>query len=176
MLRPRLTPVLVSMAFAALAAAADPVAVASPPLSARLRPQSPRVATWLTRGLERSPTMRALAQQVERGDVIVYLEIAYALDPGVAACVTWMAASPSTRYVRVSMRPNLREADAVAMLAHELQHVVEVIDHPEVTSSEALAALYRRIGRRTGTKGVAWDTLAALRAGDSARLEIVRGT
>ncbi len=142
----------------------------------RLRTSSPRLRRWLARGVERSPTLRALARQVERGDVIVYLEMAYDLDAGMAACVTWMASVPGARYVRVSLRPNLRETDATAMLAHELQHVVEVIEHPEVTSGDTLAALYARIGHRTGALGVAWDTLAALRAGDSARLELVRGT
>ncbi len=160
-----------------LATAAGPAAAASaPPGHARLRPQSPRMAAWLTRGLQRSPTIRALAERVERGDVIVYFEIAPRLDPALAACVTWMAATPHARFVRVSMRPSLREADAVAMIAHELQHVVEVIDHPDVTSGDTLVALYERIGHRTGSTGLTWDTQAALRAGDSARIEVVRGT
>ncbi len=144
--------------------------------TARLRPHSPRVARWLARGWQRSPTIRALAARVEQSDVVVYLEIAFQLDPGMAACVTWMAAVPGARYLRVSLRPDLREADAIAMLAHELQHVVEVIDHPEVQSGSGLAALYDRIGHRTGGGSRTWDTVAALRAGDLARGELVRGT
>ncbi len=158
---------------AALPAYAAPVAPAS---TARLRPQSPRVAAWLARGRQRSPTLRALAEQVERGDVVVYLEIAFRLDPGMAACVTWMASVPGARYVRVSVRPNLREADAIAMLAHELQHVVELIENPEVQSGGDLATLYQRIGHRTGGGARTWDTVAALRVGDLARAELVRGT
>lgn len=84
--------------------------------------------------------MRALAEQAERGDVIVTLDVAFMLDPGMAACVTWMASVPGARYVRVSARPHLREADAIAMLAHERQHVVEVIDNPEVRPGADLAA------------------------------------
>jgi hypothetical protein len=159
-----------------LAVLPAPAATTVPLGTSRLRPQSPRVARWLARGLQRSPTMRALADQVERGDVVVYFEIAFTLDPGMAACVTWMASVPGARYVRVSVRPNLREADAIAMLAHELQHVVEVIDNPEVRSGQGLAALYARIGHRTGGGGLTWDTVAALRAGDLARTELVRGT
>ena len=106
---------------------------------------------------------------------MVYLEILHTLDPGTAACVTWMAAVPGARYVRVSMRPNLPTAEAIAMLAHELQHVVEVIDHPDVRSDASLAALYQRIGHRTGFASRSFDTMAALRAGDLARLEMVRG-
>ena len=120
--------------------------------------------------------MRALAEQAERGDVIVTLDVAFMLDPGMAACVTWMASVPGARYVRVSARPHLREADAIAMLAHERQHVVEVIDNPEVRPGADLAALYERIGHRTGGGGRTWDTVAALRAGDLTRTELVRGT
>ena len=177
MLRLCLTFAIALTAFAALPAPATANATATAPLNtARLRPQSPRVAAWLARGRQRSPTLRALADQVERGDVVVYLEIAFTLDPGMAACVTWMASAPGARYVRVSMRPNLREADAIATLAHELQHVVEVIDSPEVQSGADLAALYARIGHRTGRGGRTWDTVAALRVGTLTRAELVRGT
>jgi hypothetical protein len=173
MLRLRLTLVLVLTVFTALPVYATPITTRG---SARLRPHSPRVAAWLTRGLQRSPTMRALAARVEQSDVVVYFEIAFRLDPGMAACVTWMASVPGARYLRVSMRANLREADAIAMLAHELQHVVEVIDSPEVQSGADLAALYARIGHRTGSGGQTWDTAAALRAGNLARGDLVRGT
>jgi hypothetical protein len=173
MLRLRLTLVLVFTVFVALPVLGAPTTTRS---STRVRPHSPRVATWFARGLQRSSTMRALADRVEQSDVVVYLEIAFRLDPGMAACVTWMASAPGARYLRVSMRANLREADAIAMLAHELQHVVEVIDSPEVQSGADLAALYARIGHRTGSGGRTWDTVAALRAGELARGDLVRGT
>jgi hypothetical protein len=153
-----------------------PAATAAAPFhGVRLRPQSPRIKAWLARGFDRSATMRELVDRIEQADVVVYLEIERTLGPGVAACVTWMASTPGVRYVRVSVRPDLRTADAVAMLAHELQHVVEVIEHPDVRSDDDLAALYQRIGHRTGRTGRAWDTVAALRAGDLARTEVVSG-
>lgn len=153
-----------------------PAATAAAPLhDARLRPQSPRIKTWLTHGLDRSATMRELADRIEQSDVVVYMEIERALAPGLSACVTWMASVPGIRYVRISVRPDLRMADAVAILAHELQHVVEVIEHPDVQSGDDLAKLYQRIGHRTGRTGRSWDTVAALRAGDLARTELVGG-
>ena len=171
MLRPRfalaLALVLVVRASASTAAAPYP--------GAHLRPQSPRIMAWLARGVDRSATMRGLVDRIERGDVVVYLEIERRLGPDISACVTFMAAVPGARYVRVSIRPDLRAADTVAMLAHELQHVVEVIDHPDVRSDDDLAALYRRIGHATGWTGRTWDTAAALRAGDLARNDYVTG-
>ena len=73
------------------------------------------------------------------------------------------------------MRPHLGRADAIAMLAHELQHVVEVIDNPGVQSRDDLLALYQRIGHSTGAAGLNWDTVAALRAGELARTEVASG-
>jgi hypothetical protein len=174
MLRARHTCVAAVIAVTALSL---PLHAAStgPLTRARLRPQSPRVARWMSQGLTQSPTLRALAERVERGNVIVYLEIAHRLDPAMRACVSWMAAAPGARYVRVSLQPHLPPSEAIAMLAHELQHVVEIIDHEEVTSADTLAALYLRIGHRSGTAGLSWDTRAALHAGDSARLEVARG-
>ena len=62
------------------------------------------MANWLARGRQRSPTLRALADQVEQGDVVVHLEIAFQLDPRMAACVTWMASMPGARYERIGHR------------------------------------------------------------------------
>ncbi len=170
---PRLLLAIVIALVTLVASAAD--AASAPPRATRLRPQSPRIADWLSRGRDTSPTLRRLAEQIERSDVIVYLEVERALRRDLAACVTWMAAVAGARYVRVSIRPSLSSADAIAMLAHELQHVVEIIDHREVQSGDALLALYRVIGHRTGWTDRAFDTVAALRAGDLARLELASG-
>lgn len=178
MQRSRLTLAAVLVALITLPLHADPREIptrASAPALARLRPQSPRMRAWLTRGLQDSPTVRALAARIARSDVIVYLDAAPRLESGVAACVTWMGATPGGRYVRVSVRPTLRDADGIAMIAHELQHVVEVIEHPEVQSSAALTLLYERIGQRSGGSGRTWDTDAAFTAGTTARLDIMRG-
>jgi len=156
-----------------LAALAGPLAEAATAPAPRLRPQSPRIAAWVERGRAESETFRALVDRLERGDVIVYLAIQPGLRTGVAACLTWMSATPSARFVRASVRPDLPAREAVAMIAHELQHVVEVADHPEVRSEPALAALFSRIGHATAVAGGHWDTQAALRTGDRVRLELL---
>jgi hypothetical protein len=143
--------------------------------SDRLRPQGDRVAGWLRDARRRSPTVQRLVDRIEQSDVIVYLDISRNLAPNVAACLTWMAATNSRRIVRASFRMNLGVNDAIAMLAHELQHVVEVIDHPEVRSTETLLDLYTRIGHATGTDGLRWDTADAVALGTLARFEAVNG-
>lgn len=154
-----------------LAALTPPLAAGSP--SVRLRPQSPRVARWIADGMARSSTFRDLVARIEAGDVIVYLEAQPALRQGVSASLTWMAATPQGRFVRASVRPDLRARETLAMIAHELQHVVEVIDHPDVRSERGLADLYARIGHTVGSAGGRWDTIAALRTGDRVRTELL---
>lgn len=146
---------------------------AAAPEVPRIRAESRRVAAWIARGRAESDTLRALLDRLERGDVIVYVEIDPGMRKGLDAGVTWLAATPSTRYLRASIRPDLPAREAVAMIAHELQHVLEVAEHPEVRSERALAALYARIGHSTGAAGGRWDTRAALRTGDRVRLELL---
>ena len=146
---------------------------AANPAPERLRPQSPRVARWLADGIARSETFRTLVARIERGDVIVYLESQPALGRGLSASLTWMGTTPHARYVRASVRPDLSARDALAMIAHELQHVVELIDHADVQSERGLADLYQQIGHSTGSTGNRWDTTAALETGDRVRLELL---
>lgn len=144
--------------------------------SDRLRPQSAKAAAWLRAALERSPTVARLVARIERSDMLVYIDIRPDLPTDVAACLTWMTATPTRRLVRTTLRPGLRRADAIAMLAHELQHVVEVIEHPEVRSEPALLALYARIGHATAVTGRHWDTVDAIAQGTLARAEALNPT
>lgn len=158
-----------------LTPAASPATPLRPKAFAKLRPQSERIQKWYDLALRTSPTVRDLAHRIEQSDVIVYVEIRYDLPPNVAAYLSWMAATERGRIVRASLRPDLRPVDAVGMIAHELQHVVELIEHPEVRSNEALLDLYSRIGHPTAQTGKHWDTVAAITAGTEARLEAMSG-
>lgn len=164
-----LTAVITCLCTAALAAAPAPPAV-----TARLRPQSPRISQLLERARTRSPTVQRMIDRLEAGNVIVYLELNDRLDPQVAACLTWMAATESVRIVRASLKPRLRDRDAIALLAHELQHAVEVLDHPEVRSSDDLADLYTRIGHRSMGSDRHFDTPEAIATGEIAANEAMR--
>ena len=137
----------------------------------RLRPQGARVQAWLREARRRSPTVSRLADEIEQSDVMVYLEVGHRLSPNVSACLTWMATVSTRRIVRATFRGDLGTNEVIALLAHELQHVVELIEHPEVRSTETLLDLYRRIGHSTGSDGLHWDTADAVAAGTLARLE-----
>lgn len=163
---------VLSCLLAATASAAPPHLVPTQ----RLRPQGDRAATLLDRAKARSPTVQRIVDRLEAGDVIVYLELSNHLDPQVDACLTWMAATDSRRIVRASIRPRLHDREAIALVAHELQHALEVLEHPEVRSSADLAALYERIGHRSSASGRHFDTREAIAAGEVAANEATRAT
>lgn len=142
------------------------------PLFNHLRPQGARTSFWLREVMRGSPTARRLAERLEQSDVILYLDVSHGLDQRVSACLTWLTDTATHRIVRATFRPELTTLQAVALLAHELAHAVEVVEHPEVRSAPALLALYERIGHRTAPTGLHWDTARAIAVGELARLEV----
>jgi len=142
----------------------------------RIRPYDGRVAAALVDGLRRSPTLRAMVDRIEQGDVIVYLETRQSLGKDhLAGVLTWLSATPAFRYVRVSINPELPRNTAIATLGHELQHVLEVVSDPSIVSSASLEAFYQRhgISMRRNTNG--WDSLRARDVGDDVRRDLNGG-
>lgn len=142
--------------------------------SRRLRVADARTAHFLQVGMERSPLLRELVATIEAGDVVVYMDGTCDVPGRFAGRMRWMSAGGAHRYVRVSIRADLAAHDYVATIAHELQHVIEVIEHPDVQDVDSLKALYTRIGERSDAGGrVVWDTAAAREAGRVAKQEFL---
>ncbi len=112
----------------------------------------------LDRGRQQSPTFARLVAHIEQSDVIVYVESGRDVPNSMVAYLRWAGAGPVHRYVRIKVKTPASDDVVLALLAHELQHAVEVADAPEVRCEEALAALYRRIG---DDSGAGWDSAAA---------------
>lgn len=143
----------------------------------RLRQTDDRVRVALRDGLARSSLVRGLVQRIEAGDVFVYVGIDPRMVKGLHGRLVFAGSAGTYRYVRVTLNPELGGEQLIAALAHELQHAVEVIEHPEVGSERALEGLYQRIGqsnRAGGTPG--WETTAAVDMGYDVRRELNIGT
>jgi hypothetical protein len=97
----------------------------------------------LATGLARSRTFRSIVDEIQRSDVIVYVEVRPLALPGRLQLV---AASNVCRFLRVSIRKPGLPTDQVAWLAHELWHAVEIARAPEVREARSLRKLYERIG------------------------------
>lgn len=138
---------------------------------ARVRPMHRRVAALLATGMNRSATFRQLVRRIEDSDVIVYVETRHDLRDGVGASMRFVTRTASDRFVRIQLSAEHTNHTLVALLGHELQHVVEVADHAEVQSPDDLREFYRRTGVRTGPDS--FDSEEARHAGYLVRDEIV---
>ena len=138
----------------------------------RVRAMDKRVEALLATGMDRSATFRQLVHRIEASDVIVYVETRYDMRDGVGGSMRFITRSATHRFLRVQLNARSSAYTLVALLGHELQHVVEIADHPEVRSTEDVRAFYRRTGVRTGTD--AFDSDAARHAGYLVRAEISR--
>jgi hypothetical protein len=94
------------------------------------------------------------------------------LKGNVGGMVTWLTATEHARYVRISLSPDLSTMIGIAVLGHELQHVLEIANEPSVISSRSLEAFYRRTGINTRAQSSHWDTEAARNVGDEVRREL----
>jgi len=148
-------------------------AAAVPDGGPRIRPQDDRSRSLLAAGAARSSTVRELIDRVEDSNVIVYVGVSPLLKSTLAGRVTWMTQAGDYRYLRITVSTDLTFDQAIASLAHELQHVVEVIDDPGVVDERTLVALYKRIGHPSRAAASAgWETVAAQEAGTRARREL----
>lgn len=130
-----------------------------------------RIAKMLELGARRSTTFAGLLAALERTDVIVYIEPAKALPPKLDGRLLLLPISNHQRYLRIQVRATLSREELVPLIAHELQHALEVADEPDVRDEASMIRLYERIGETSW--GVhAYDTAAARSTGRQVRTEL----
>jgi hypothetical protein len=126
-------------------------AEASPPL----RPTAPfphvrsverDLLCLLARGSRESATFRRIVDEIERSDVIVYIQTVPVLPPPVRAWLQFGSAAGGHRYLRISVAGPYDALTLIALIGHELHHVTEVTRAPDVVDAGTLGILYRRIG------------------------------
>jgi hypothetical protein len=119
-----------------------------------------------------SPTFRTLVQKIERFEVLVYVR--HSLKQSSAGgALDIIGAAHGQRMFVIFISPALSLRQSIAMIAHELQHAIEVAADPDVVDRRSLRTLYQRIG----TAGVAgsYDTIAARDAGTAVLWELQAG-
>jgi hypothetical protein len=87
----------------------------------------------------------------------------------------FIAATQGNRYVRILVTSDMHRVShdqLLALLAHEMRHALEVLEHREVVDVETMEAMYSRIGTPLiGQKG--YETSAARAAGDAVLAELL---
>jgi hypothetical protein len=90
-------------------------------------------------------TFRRLLLAINQSNVIVY--IVRGECPGINdGCLTMAASGGGVRYFRMRVHAALTHVSLIAMIAHELAHLVELARAPDVVDEVSLRAFYERIG------------------------------
>lgn len=118
----------------------------------RVRTLDRRLAEILRNSGVQSTTVRHLLEAIERSDVIVYVSVQLTLCNEVEGGLHFVNATGGQRYLRVVVRPGLSRRETSIVIAHELQHAVEVAGATWVRNPESMSALYRRIGRLANSR------------------------
>ncbi len=118
----------------------------------------------LERGLAQSPTLDTLVAEVEATPLLVFVECSLRLPSGVAARTNFVTSVGSTRLVRIAVDCSLTHRGQISLLAHEIQHALEIGRHPEVVDLDAMESLYENIGFPTVRDGATrhFETDAAI--------------
>ena len=153
-----------------LLVAATAASFTSPSLH-NVRGASPRETALVRELVARSATARALTAQIGSEAVIVYVEIRASMPRGHGA-TRLAATTPYARFIRITLAPGAHPDDLAALLAHELQHALEIA-RAGVKSSDDLRRFYRAIGEDRAAS-VAFETVAAQEVGARVRQELSR--
>jgi hypothetical protein len=142
-----------------------------------IRGLSCRMARMIASGTGRSATFRHLVEHVGRLNGIVYIEEDYYLNTHtrtrlMGALVHRVTVSGDSRILHLFIAPVSGDQPVITM-AHELQHVVEVLESGAVTEDE-INQLFDRIGNRIRAGIV--ETHAALDVENVVRRELSKRT
>jgi hypothetical protein len=151
-------------------------ALAQAPLGGpKLRVCDATLRAWLEEAQDRSATLAALVNEIEASDLVVHVT----LDPrptrlDLQGGTRLVGEAGPFRTVSVMLgRAGGRKA-MLTLLAHELQHVVEIARAVDVRTQADLAGLYQRIGSRAGSWN-RYETAEARRVQARVRAELGRG-
>ena len=137
---PALPRVVIGLSLAVMAQASSP----------SVRSVEPEIQALIEKGIARSETFRSLIAKLAGSDVIVYIESKIIRQGLVGSTSHRVIVRGGYRYVRLAIDPHGPDARLIAVIAHELQHAIEIAQAPEVGRSETAEGLFRRIGFRFG--------------------------
>ena len=148
---------LVSMACLSLTIVwTSPAAGQGGAAGSHVRADDARLTNALREGVRQSPTFRDLVARLDQTSGLVHLVSSRCLtrvsEP--RACLDHnIRVSGGFRFLRVNVHPSESGVTLLALIAHELQHALEILADDSIMTFEDVEKLYERIGtkRRSGT-------------------------
>ncbi len=136
-----------------------------------LRPLRQWIRDLIREARPGSATLDGLIRAAECSGAVIYIDEAEADHRSWGGRTILTGASGGYTYLRIELH-RLLPNDTAALLAHELQHTLEMVSSG-VTTAEEVAHLYQRIGVEShGYRERQFDTAAAIRAGRATLLEL----
>ncbi len=163
--KPRIRAAAVILLITMTLAARATMASAAPADSPHVRSSNSEILASLREGAQRSPTLAALIDAVDRSNGIVYIEFGYCAFGRFKGCLLpFIAPTQTVRYLRVVVTPDKGRQDHdqwLALVAHELRHALEVLARSDVRDLPAVEAMYRAIGTPLAGSQGGFETSAA---------------
>lgn len=165
--------VVVSLVATRAAAPAPPEEAAASSPDARpiprVRSTDGHIAALMARASEQSATFRRLVRTITATDGIVYVQAGRCT--GVHACLALrVTVATPHRILWILVDPARAPCDVMASIGHELQHAIEVLREPSITSD---GDLYFFLTKGRSPNPPAWvETEAAVKAGEDVLTEL----
>jgi hypothetical protein len=115
-----------------------------------VRATEPRILALIDDGLSRSPTFRRLVAALNESDVIVYIEPKRTRQALGGYLAHHIVAQGDHRYLRIAVETQGSQGRLVPLLAHELQHAVEIAQAPQVRNAATLEQLFVQLAVKFG--------------------------
>ena len=127
-----------------------------------VRATTPKILELINAGLSHSETFRHLVATLNESDVIVYIEPKLTHQALGGYLAHNVVAQGNYRYLHIAVQTQGSERRLVSLLAHELQHAVEVAQAPEARDAESVERTFSRLAVMFGCGGTTcYETQAA---------------
>jgi hypothetical protein len=120
-------------------------AAEQPASCSHVRTTEARLQALVEKGVERSERFRRLVDTLNASDVIVYLQPKINQRSLAGYLAHRVVVAGPMRYLQIAVDMRGSEDRLISLVAHELQHAVEVAEAPEIRDSRALARMFERV-------------------------------
>ena len=135
----------------------------SDPAQTHVRASEPKIQALIQKGLSESETFRRLVATLDQSEVIVYVEPKLTRRSLGAYLAHNIVDRGGYRYLRIAIDIQGRDQHLVPLLAHELQHAVELAQAPDARDPESVEHTFQDLAKPFGCQGTTcYETQAAI--------------
>jgi hypothetical protein len=128
-----------------------------------VRASEPQILALIDAGLSRSATFRSVVATLDASDVIVYVYEKRGREGLGGYMAHRVVARGGYRYLQIALETRGSQGRLVPLLAHELQHAIEIAQSPEAQDGQGAERAVARLALPNGCAGsTCYETQGAL--------------